>query len=147
MLPMRKSVLSVQLPCPARLCDPMDCSTPGFPVITYSRSLLKLMFIKSVMPSNHLILSSPSPPAFYFFQHQGLFQWVSSSHQVAKVRASASASALPMNIQDCFLLGLIGLILQSKGLSRDFSNNTVQKHQFFGAQFSLWSNLTSIHDY
>ena len=53
----------------------------------------------------------------------------------------ASASALPLNIQDWFPLGLTGFIsLQSKGLSRVFSNTTVQKHQFFGAQLSLWSN-------
>ena len=54
---------------------------------------------------------------------------------------SASASVLPMNIQNWFSLGLTGLIsLQSKGLSRVFSNTTVQKHQFFDAQPSLWSN-------
>ena len=57
------------------------------------------------------------------------------------IGVSASASVLPMNIQDWFPLGLTGLIsLQSKGLSRVFSNTTVQKHQFFGTQFSLWSN-------
>ena len=55
--------------------------------------------------------------------------------------ASASTSILPMNIQDWFPLGLTGLIsLQSKGLSRVFSNTTVQKHQFFDTQSSLWSN-------
>ena len=55
--------------------------------------------------------------------------------------ASASASVPPVNIQDWFPLGLTGLIsLQSKGLSRVFSNTTVQKHQFFGAQPSLWFN-------
>ena len=54
---------------------------------------------------------------------------------------SASASVLPMNIQGRFPLGLTGLIsLQSKGHSRVFSNTTVQKHQFFGTQPSLWSN-------
>ena len=54
------------------------------------------------------------------------------------IGASASASVLPMNTQDWFLLGLTGLIsLQSKGFSKFFSNTTVQKHQFFGAQFSL----------
>ena len=58
------------------------------------------------------------------------------------IGASALASVLPMNIQDWFPLGLTGLIsLQSKGLSRVFSNTTVQKHQFFGAQLSLWSNF------
>ena len=54
--------------------------------------------------------------------------------------ASASASVLPMNIQDCFPLGQTGLILQSKGLSGVFSSTTVQKDQFLGAQPSLWSN-------
>ena len=53
--------------------------------ITNSWSLLKLMSIESVMPSNHLILSSPSPPTFNLCQNQGLFQWVSPSHQVATV--------------------------------------------------------------
>ena len=76
------------------------------------------------------------------FQLQGLFQWVSSSHQVAKVlRVSDSASVLPMNVQDWFPLGWIGWVsLQSKGLSRVFSNTTVQKHQFFHAQPSSQSN-------
>ena len=53
--------------------------------ITNSRSLPKLMSIELMMPSNHLKLSSPSPPALNLSQHQGLFQWVSSSHQEAKV--------------------------------------------------------------
>ena len=56
------------------------------------------------------------------------------------IGASASESVLPVNIQDWFPSGLTGLILQSKGLSRVFSNTKVQKHQFFGAQLSLWSN-------
>ena len=63
------------------------------------------------------------------------------------IGVSASASVLPMNIQDWFPLGWTGWIsLQSKGLSRVFSNTTIQKHQFFGTQLSL-STLTSIHDY
>ena len=54
------------------------------------------------------------------------------------IEASASASVLPMNIQDLFALGFTGLVsLQSKGLSSVFSNTTVQKHQFFGTQPSL----------
>ena len=56
------------------------------------------------------------------------------------IGASASASVLPMNIQDWFPLGLTGLILLSNGLSRVFSGITVQKHQFFGTQLSLWSS-------
>ena len=73
---------SVTQLCPT-LSNPMDCSTPGFPVHHQSRSLLKLMSIESVMPSHPL--SSSSPLIFNLSQHQGLFKWVSSSHQVAKV--------------------------------------------------------------
>ena len=83
---------------------------------TISWSLLKLMSTESVMLSTHLILCCPfSPLAFNLF-----FQWVVSSHYVAKVfGALASASVLPMNIQKWFLLGLTGLIsLLSRGLSR-----------------------------
>ena len=107
---------------------------------TNSWSLLKLMSVASceaIQPSHPL--SSPSPPAFYLSQDQGLLQWVGCSHQVARVfGVAASASVLPMNIQDWFPLGLTSWIsLQSKGLSRVFSNTTVQKHQFFSAQLSL----------
>ena len=93
----------------------------------------------------HPTISSSAVPfssRLQSFQLQGLFQWVSSSHQVAKVlRVSDSASVLPMNVQDWFPLGWIGWVsLQSKGLSRVFSNTTVQKHQFFHAQPSSQSN-------
>ena len=94
------------------------------------------------MLSNHHLLPPPSPFAFNLYQHQGLLQWVSALYQVAKVfGASASASILPMNIQGWFPLGLTGLILLSKGLSRVFSNTTIQKHQFSGTQPSLESNF------
>ena len=110
--------------------------------ITNSQSLLKLMSIKLVIPSNHLILSSPSPPAFNISQYQGLFQWVSSSHQVAKVLEFQLQHQSLMNIQDWFPLGWTGWIsLEPKGLSRVFSDTTVQKHQFCSAQPSLWSNF------
>ena len=82
----------------------------------------------------------PYPLAFNLSQHQGLFPWVSSSNQVAKVLEFQlqSASVLPMNIQDWFPLGLTGLIsLQSKGLSRVFSNTAAQKYQFFSSKLSL----------
>ena len=73
-----------------------------------------------IQPSHHL--SSPSPPAFNLSQHQGLFQWVSSSHHVAKVLGlSASLSVLPMNVQVWFPLGWTGWVfLQSKGFSLSF---------------------------
>ena len=80
-------------------------------------------------------LSSPSLPTFNLSQHQGLFWWVSSGQSIGVL---ASASVLPMNIQDWFPLGWTDWISsQSKGLSRVFSNTTVQKHQFFGAQLSV----------
>ena len=120
------------------LCDLMDCNAPGFPVLHYLLEFAQSHLLSPWCHSTSCPLSSPSPAAFNLSQHQGLFQWVSSSHQVAKV--SASASVLPMNIQDWFPLGWTGWIsLQSKRLSRVFSNTTVQKHQFFSAQPSLWS--------
>ena len=98
------------------------------------------MFIESGMWSNHLMLP-PSPLVLNFCQHQGLFQWVTSLHQVDKVLKLVSASVLPVNIQGWFPLGSTGLIsLLLKGVSRVFSNITVQKHQFFCAQPSLCSN-------
>ena len=109
--------------------------------ITNSWSLLKLMSTELVIPSNYLILCPPSPPAFNLSQHQGLFQGVSSLRQVAKVLEFQLQHSPSMNIQDWFPLGLAGLIsLLFKGLSRVFSNITVQKHQFFSVQPSLWSN-------
>ena len=93
----------------------------------------------AIQPSHPL--SSPSSLAFNLSQHQGLFQWVSSSHQVAKVLELQLQHQSSMNTQDWFPLGCTGLIsLQAKGLSRVSSNTTIQKHQFFGTQLSLWSN-------
>ena len=97
------------------------------------------------------ISSSVIPFSSYLqsFQASGSFpmsQFFASGGQSSGV--SASASVFLMNIQDWFSLGLTGLIsLQSKGLPRVFSNTTVQKHQFFGAQLSLWSNSHISTDY
>ena len=100
--------------------------------VTNSWSLLKLMFIESVMPSNHLILCHLLlllPSILPSIRSFPVSQFFTSGGQ--SIGTSASASVLPMNIQDRFPLGWTGLIsLQSKGLSRVFSNNTVQKHQF-----------------
>ena len=111
-------------------------SLPGFLSITNFWNLLKFMSIDSLMPSHPL--SYPSPPTFNLSQHQGLFKWVSFSHQVPKVfGALASASVPPMNIQDWFPLGCTGWIsLKPKGLSRVFSNTTVQRSAFFTVQLS-----------
>ena len=109
--------------------------------ITNSRSSLRLTSIESVMPSSHLILCHPLllPPST--FPASGSFQWVSSSHQVAKVLEFQLQHQFFQRIFDWSPLGWTGWIsLQSKGLSTVFSNTTVQKHQFFGAQLSLWSS-------
>ena len=107
--------------------------------ITNSQSLAKLMSIELVMPSNHLILCHPLllPPSIFpnirVFSNESLLciRW-------PKYGVSASVLVLSMNIQDWFPLGWTGWIsLQSKGLSRVFSNTTVQKHQFVTAQLSL----------
>ena len=111
--------------------DPMECGTPGSSVLLCLPEFTQthVHWISDATQASHP-LSSPSPPAFNLSQHQGLFKWVSSSHQVAKVLGvSASTSVLPMNTQDWSPLGWTGWIsLQSKGLSRVFSNTTVQKH-------------------
>jgi len=97
------------------------------------------------MPSNHLTLCRPLFllssifPSFRVFSNESVLP-------IKCPKYSASATVPPMNIQDRFPLGLTRLIsLQSKGLSRVFSNTTVQKHQFFGAQLSYSPTLTSIH--
>ena len=75
---------SVAQSCPT-LCDPMDCSTPGLSVLHQLLELTQthVHWVRDAIQPSHP-LSSPSPPAFNLSQHQGLFQWVSSSHQVAK---------------------------------------------------------------
>ena len=87
----------------------------------------------SVVPISSCLQSFPASGSFL------MSQFFTSGGQ--SIGISASASVLPMNIQDWFPLGWTSWIsLQSKGLSRVFSNTTVWKHQFFGAQPSLWSN-------
>ena len=123
------------------LCDPIDCSSPGFPVLHHLLELGQThaqVIIESVMPSKHFILCCPLPlpsvfPSIRVISNESALSNVSGDQSIG-----ASASVLPMNIQDLLPLGLAGWIsLQSKGLSRVFSNTTVQKHQFFGAQLSL----------
>ena len=124
-------------------CDPMNCSTPGFPVLHHLLEFAQIhvhWVSDAIQPSR--LLSCPSPPAFNLSQHQGLFlmnQLFTLGGQ--SIGASASASVLPMNIQSWFPLGWTGWIsLQSKGLSKVFSSTTIQKHQFSSTQTSLCSN-------
>ena len=124
------------------LCNPWTAVRQTSLSFTISWSLLKFMCIESVMPSNHLVLCHPFSSCLQSFPASGSFpmSWLFASGGQS-IGASASASVLPVNIQDWFHLGLTSLIsLQSKGLSRVFSNTTVQKHKLFGTQPSLWSN-------
>ena len=104
--------------CPA-LCHPMDCNTPGLPVLYCLPELAQthVNWVSDVNQSSYP-LSSPSPPIFNLSQHQGLFKWEFFASSCQSIGVSASASILPMNIQDWFPLGWSGLIsLQSKRLS------------------------------
>ena len=137
----RLFVAAVQLlSCVQLLVTPMDCSTPGFPVFTVSWNLLKLLSIESVMPSSHLILCHPLllPPSI--FPIIRVFSNESALHiRWPKYFWSFSFNISPSSEHlELISLGWTGWIsLQSKGLSRVFSNTTVQKHQFSGAQLSL----------
>ena len=115
-----------RLPCPSPTPRPCSNSCPSSQWChpTISPSVVPFASCPQSFPA------SGSFPVSQFFKSGGQSSGV-----------SASSSVLTMNIQDWFPLGLTGLIsLQSKGLSRVFSNTTVQKHQFFGTQLSLWSN-------
>ena len=133
---------SVAQLCPI-LCDPMNRSTPGLPAHHQLPEFTQTHVHRvsdAIQPSHPL--SSPSPTVLNPSQHQSLFQWVNSSHEVAKVlEFQLLASFLPKNTQGWSPSEWTGWISsQSKGLSRVFSNTTVQKHQFFGAQLSSQSN-------
>ena len=129
---------SVTQSCPT-ICDPMNHSTPGLPVhhqiLEFTHSCLLSRWCHPIISSS-VVPSSSCPqslPASGSFPMSQLFAWGGQSTGV-----SASASVPPMNTQDWSPLGWTGWIsLQFKGLSRVFSNTTVQKHQFFGAQLSL----------
>ena len=117
----------------------MDCSTSGFPVLHHFPELAQIHIYRvgdAIQPSSVIPFSSclqPFPTSGPF-----LMTWLFTS---GGQRMGTWASVPPMNIQDWFPLGLTGLIsLQSKGLSGVFSSITVQKHQFFSFQPSLWSN-------
>ena len=114
------------LPCPSPTFEPCLNSCP-------SSQWCHPTISSSVIPFSSCLQSFSASGSF------PVSQFFASGDQ--SIGVSPSASVPPMNIQDWFPLGWTGLIsLQSKGLSRVFSNTTVQKHQFFGAQLSLLSN-------
>ena len=122
------------------LCDPMNCSTPGLPgpsptLRAYSNSWPLSQWCHPTISSSAVPFSS-RPQSFPASGSSQTNQLFTSGGQ--RIGVSASTSVLPMNIQDWFPLEWTGWIsLLSKGLSRVFSNTTVQKHPFFGAQLSL----------
>ena len=130
-------VVLQSLSCVQLFATPWTAAQQASLSFTISWSSRKLMSIEIVMPSNHRILCRPlfllpsRFPSIMAFSNEPAIHTGGQS-----IGASASASVLPE-----FSLGLTGLIsLQSKVLSRVFSNTTVQKHQFFSAQLSLWSS-------
>ena len=124
--------------CPT-LYDPMNCSLPGFPVLAISWSSPKLLSIESVMPSNRLILCRPLlllppiPPSIKVFSNEStlLIRWPKYWSFSFSISPSNEHSGLIS-----FRMDWLDLLL-SKRLSGVFSNTTVQKHQFFGAQLSV----------
>ena len=127
--------------CVQLFATPWTAAHQASPSFTISQSLLKLMSIESVMPSNHFTLCCPLLllpsvfPSIRVFSNESVL-CISGDQSIG-----VSASVLPMNIQDWSPLEWTGLIsLPTKGLSRVFSNTTAQKHQFFGPQLSFWSN-------
>ena len=132
---------SVSQSCPT-LCDLMNCSTPGLPVHHQLPEFTQthIHWVSDAIQPSHPVVSfssyPQSPPASECFPMSQLFAWGGQSTGV-----SALASFPPKNTQDWSTLEWTGWIsLQSKGLSRVFSNTTIQKHQFFCTQPSLWSN-------
>ena len=124
------------------LCDPMNCSTPGLPVQHQLPEFTQThghQVSDGIQPSHPL--SAPSPPVPNLSQHQSLFQWVDSWHEVAKVLEFQLSHHFAKKSQGWSPSEWTGWIsLQSKGLSRVFSNTTVLKHQYFSAQPSSQSN-------
>ena len=124
------------------LCNPMDCNTPGFPVLHHHPQFAQIHvhWVQWCLPtiSSSVITFSfclQSLPAAGSFPMIRLFASGGQS-----IGGSASASVLPMNVQGWFLSGLTGLILQSKGLWRVFSSTTVWRHQLFSTQPFLLSS-------
>ena len=123
------------------LCKPMDSSTPGLLV---HHQLLELTqthvhWVGGAIQPSHPLLSPLLLPSIFPSIRVFQMSWFFFASGSQSIRVSASASVLPVNIQGWFPLGWTGWIsLLSKGLSRVFSNTTVQKHQFFCTQPSLW---------
>ena len=129
-------------PSCSTLCDPMDCSMPAFPVLHYLPEFAgnRVHWVSDAWGSNHFILLPPFPSAFCLSQHQGLFQWVGSSHQVTRAlelqlqHQSFNEFSVLISFRidwfDLDVQGTLKIVLQHHSL----------KYQFFSTQPSLWSN-------
>ena len=138
------TVVVQSLNCVQLFVTPWTTAHQAYLCFTVSQSLLKFMFIESLILSKHLSLTHSSF-AFNLSQHQSLFQWISSLHQVAKVLEVQHQFFQWIFRVDLQLTGLISLLF--KGLSRVFSSITIRKHHFFGAWPSIGPILTSVYDY
>ena len=131
------------------LCDPMNCNTPGLPVHHQlpESTQTRVHWVSDAIQASHP-LSSPSPPAFNLSQHQGLFKWVSSLHQVAKVTGvSASTAILPMNTQDWSPLGLVGSPCSPRDSQESSPTPQFKSISSLVLSFLHSPTLTSIHDH
>ena len=139
---------SVTQSCPT-LCDPMNHSTPGLPIHHHLPEFTQIhvhQVSEAIQPSHPL--SSPSPPAPNPSQHQSLFQWVNSSHEVVKVlQFQLHHHSLQRTPRTDLLQKTVWISLQSKGLSRVFSNTTVRKLNSSALSLLHSPTLTSIHDH
>ena len=122
--------------------DPSDCNTPGFPVIHYLPKFAQthVHWVNDAIQPSHP-LSPSSPSALNLSQHQGLFQWLRSSHQMVKVlELQLQHQSFQWIFRVDFLEGWLVWYLCCPRDSQEFSSPTVQKHQLFGTQPSLWTN-------
>jgi len=125
----------------------MDCSTPGSPVLHCLLEFTQI-HVDWVSDANKLFHPlMPSSPTFSLSQHQGLFQWVGSSNQVAKLLSFSFSFSISPSSEYSVLISFGLIVLQFKRLSRVFSNTTVWKHQFLLLSFLNGPTLTSVHDY
>ena len=124
------------------LCNPMDCSKPGFPVLHYLLEFAQthVHWVSDVIQLSHS-LSPPSPPAFNLSPNRGLFQWAGSLHQVAKYWNFSFSISTPNEYS-----GLVSFridwfdFLAVQGTLKSLLQHHIRNHQFFGSQPSLWSN-------
>ena len=147
-----QSSLHVPIPVQSLSCvwlfvTPWTAACQASLSITNARGLLKLISMESVMPSNHLILSSPSPPAFNLSQHQGLFQWVSSLHQGAKLlKLQLQHQSFQWIFRTDFKIDFLDHLAIHRTLKTLLQHHSSKAPIIWYSAFFI-PTLTSIHDY